>query len=231
MSGGSILGDKTRMDFLATHPRAFVRPSPAGTALGGVAAKTREALLLCEAAGCGVVVVETVGVGQSEHAVQSITDSFVLLLAPGGGDDLQGQKRGVLDVVDVVVVNKADGDRVKEAQTTATHYRNAGHLLHHDKGWHPPVMTASAHEGSGVDDVWDAVLRHRAFLGDDLAARRADQSERWLWRCIEDELVRRGLAETAVQAKLQSVLADVRAGVLSPGRAAAAVVDVLLPTR
>jgi LAO/AO transport system kinase len=236
VSGGSILGDKTRMDALATHPRAFVRPSPSGGALGGVAARTREALLLCEAAGCGVVVVETVGVGQSEHAVQSLTDTFVLLLAPGGGDDLQGQKRGVLDLVDVVVVNKADGPRVREAEQTAAHYRNAGHLLHAlkgdgGKGWQPPVILASAVEGAGVDDVWAAVLAHRASLGASLAERRAGQADRWRWRCLVEVLLRRGTAQPAVQEKLRTVVDEVRAGALSPGRGAQAVVDVLWPPK
>ena len=233
VTGGSILGDKTRMDFLATHPRAFVRPSPSAGALGGVAAKTREALLLCEAAGFGVVLVETVGVGQSEHAVQSLTDTFVLLLAPGGGDDLQGQKRGVLDLADIVVINKADGERVHEAEQTALHYRNAGHLLHQDKihnqGWHPPVVTASALSDRGVTDVWAEVEKHRTFIAPSLPARRAEQAERWLWRCLESELFARARRHPDVQHALAGVVADVRSGRLSPGRGADALVDLILP--
>ncbi len=232
-TGGSILGDKTRMEFLARHERAYVRPSPAAGALGGVAAKTREALLLCEAAGFSVVVVETVGVGQSEHAVHALTDTFVLLVAPGGGDDLQGQKRGILDLVDIVVVNKADGARRREAEETAGHYRNAGHLLHHDKRWQPPVLLASAQEGRGVDEVWATVLRHRASLSDGLGGgldeRRADQAERWLWRCIEAELLARGAAHPGLQGALADVVDDVRAGRLSPGRGAVALVERVLP--
>ncbi len=227
-TGGSILGDKTRMEFLSTHERAYVRPSPSSGALGGVAAKTREAMLLCEAAGCNVIVVETVGVGQSEHAVSSITDTFVLLLAPAGGDDLQGQKRGVLDLVDVVVVNKADGPLLPVAEETASHYKLAGHLLHGHHAWDPPVLLASAATSTGIDDVWRAVLRHRAFLGDTLGARRAAQAERWFLACFEAELLARAKGSSTLSPHLARALADVRAGRVSPGRAAAVVVDALL---
>jgi LAO/AO transport system kinase len=227
-TGGSILGDKTRMATLATDPRAFVRPSPSGGALGGVAAKTREALLLCEAAGYDVVFVETVGVGQNEHAVSAVTDTFVLLVAPGGGDDLQGQKRGVLELVDLVVVHKADGSRLDEAQKTAQHYRIAGHLLHHGRAWQPPVVCASSVANTGLDDVWERVLAHRAATAATRPARRAEQAERWLWLCIESELVARFRAAGAVQHALPAVVADVRAGRISPGRAAQALVATLL---
>jgi LAO/AO transport system kinase len=227
-TGGSILGDKTRMETLATNARAFVRPSPSGGALGGVASKTREALLLCEAAGYDVVLVETVGVGQNEHAVSAVTDTFVLLVAPGGGDDLQGQKRGVLELVDLVVVHKADGPRVDEAQKTAQHYRVAGHLLHHGRAWQPPVVCASSAEKTGLDDVWAQVLAHRAATATTRVARRATQAERWLWLCVENELVSRFKASSTVQAVLPGVVDDVRADRLSPGRAAQRLVDVLL---
>jgi LAO/AO transport system kinase len=227
-TGGSILGDKTRMATLAVHPQAFVRPSPSGGALGGVASRTREALLLCEAAGYDVVFVETVGVGQNEHAVSAVTDTFVLLVAPGGGDDLQGQKRGVLELVDVVVVHKADGPRRDEAERTAQHYRMAGHLLHHGRAWLPPVVCASSAEGAGLDDVWQQVLDHRAATDAERPARRAAQAERWLWLCVESELLQRFRATPAVQRALPPVLDDVRAGRVSPGRAAHALVDALL---
>lgn len=227
-TGGSILGDKTRMERLATDPRAFVRPSPSGGALGGVASKTREALLLCEAAGYDVVLVETVGVGQNEHAVSAVTDTFVLLVAPGGGDDLQGQKRGVLELVDLIVVHKADGPRKDEAKSTAQHYRVAGHLLHHGRAWQPPVVCASSLDDIGLDDVWAAVLAHRAATADTRDARRAAQAERWLWLCIESELVQRFQKSPSAQQALPAVVDDVRAGRVSPGRAAQALVDVLL---
>jgi LAO/AO transport system kinase len=227
-TGGSILGDKTRMEKLATNARAFVRPSPSGGALGGVASKTREAMLLCEAAGYDVVLVETVGTGQNEHAVSAVTDTFVLLVAPGGGDDLQGQKRGVLELVDVVVVHKADGPRRDEAAKTAQHYRVAGQLLHHGRAWQPPVVCASSMAHEGLDDVWASVLAHRAATDADRPRRRAAQAERWLWLCIESELVTRFRASPVVQQALPRVVDDVRAGRVSPGRAAQGLVDVLV---
>jgi LAO/AO transport system kinase len=227
-TGGSILGDKTRMETLATNARAFVRPSPSGGALGGVASKTREALLLCEAAGYDVVFVETVGVGQNEHAVSAVTDTFVLLVAPGGGDDLQGQKRGVLELVDLVVVHKADGTRLDEAKKTAQHYRVAGQLLHHGRAWLPPVVCASSAEKTGLDEVWSQVLAHRAAMLPMQQERRAMQAERWLWLCIESELLHRFKGEAVVQQALPLVLEAVRAGRLSPGRAAQRLVDVMV---
>ncbi len=227
-TGGSILGDKTRMERLAHDDRAFVRPSPSGGALGGIASRTREAMLLCEAAGFDVVLVETVGVGQSEHAVSAITDTFLLLVAPGGGDDLQGQKRGVLELVHVVVVHKADGSRVDEARDTANHYRVAGHLLHSQQQWQPPVVLASSVSGDGLDDVWAKVLDHVRFLGDGLERRRAQQAERWLWTSVETELLRRLHDNDAVKARLPDLLAAVQQGRLSPGRAALDLVDVFL---
>ncbi len=231
-TGGSILGDKTRMERLAHDDRAFVRPTPSGGALGGIATRTREAMLVCEAAGYDVVIIETVGVGQSEHAVSAITDTFVLLVAPGGGDDLQGQKRGVLELVDIVVVNKADGPREAEAADTASHYRIAGHLLHHHKSWHPPVLLASAATGKGLDVLWQTVLDHTAHLAPTLDERRGQQAERWLWTSVEHELVRRLHAAPDVNARLPGLLADVRRGKTSPGRAALSLVESFLdPTR
>jgi LAO/AO transport system kinase len=227
-TGGSILGDKTRMETLATNAAAFVRPSPSGGALGGVASKTREALLLCEAAGYDVVIVETVGTGQNEHAVSAVTDTFVLLVAPGGGDDLQGQKRGVLELVDLVVVHKADGPRADEAKKTAQHYRLAGHLLHHGRAWLPPVVCASSVDKTGLDEVWDQVLAHRAQTAATRGERRAAQAERWLWLCVESELLARCKASPGVQAVLPAVVDDVRRGRVSPGRAAQRLIDALL---
>lgn len=227
-TGGSILGDKTRMERLAHDDRAFVRPTPSGGALGGIATRTREAMLVCEAAGYDVVIIETVGVGQSEHAVSAITDTFVLLVAPGGGDDLQGQKRGVLELVDLVVVNKADGPREAEAADTASHYRIAGHLLHHHKQWRPPVLLASAVAGTGLDVVWQTVLEHTAFLAPTLQERRAQQAERWLWTSVEHELVRRLHSDADTAALLPGLLDEVRLGKTSPGRAALSLVERFL---
>ena len=227
-TGGSILGDKTRMERLAHDDRAFVRPSPSGGALGGIASRTREAMLLCEAAGFDVVLIETVGVGQSEHAVGAITDTFLLLVAPGGGDDLQGQKRGILELVHVIVVHKADGSRLDEARDTANHYRIAGHLLHSQQQWQPPVVLASSTTGEGLADVWANVLAHVRFLGDGLQERRAAQAERWLWTSVETELLRRLHDDEAVRSKLPALLSAVQQGRVSAGRAALDLVDVFL---
>ncbi|WP_052121509.1 methylmalonyl Co-A mutase-associated GTPase MeaB, partial [Inquilinus limosus] len=156
-SGGSILGDKTRMELLTRDPAAFIRPSPAGSTLGGVARRTRETLLLCEAAGHDVVIVETVGVGQSETAVAQMVDVFLLLLLPGAGDELQGIKRGIVEVADILVVNKADGDRKGAANHAAAEYRHALALLRGTGGWTPPVLQCSALENRGIDAVWDMI--------------------------------------------------------------------------
>jgi LAO/AO transport system kinase len=227
-TGGSILGDKTRMEQLAHDDRAFVRPSPSGGALGGIASRTREAMLLCEAAGFDTVFIETVGVGQSEHAVSAITDTFVLLVAPGGGDDLQGQKRGVLELVDVVVVHKADGTRIDEARETAQHYRLAGHLLHGQRVWQPPVVLASSVTGEGLAEVWGAIADHGRFVGEGLAAKRAAQAERWLWSSVESELLRRLHDDDDIKARLPSLLAEIRRGATSPGRAALELVEAFV---
>ena len=229
-TGGSILGDKTRMEKLAHDPRAYVRPSPSRGALGGIATRTREAMLVCEAAGFDVVFIETVGVGQSEHAVSAVVDTFVLLVAPGGGDDLQGQKRGVLELVDIVVVNKADGSRVDEARETAQHYRIAGRLLHHDREWAPPVLTASATTNLNIDTVWQTVLEHEASLAATKTERRAAQAERWLWTSVESELLVRIRRQQSVQQALPALLTEVRAGRRSPGRAAVDLVDLVWRT-
>lgn len=229
VSGGSILGDKTRMDGLARHPRAFVRPQPSSGALGGTAPHTRDALLLCEAAGFSVVIVETVGVGQSEAAVAELTDTFVLLVAPGGGDELQGVKRGVLELVDVLVVNKADGPLVDEAARTRDDYERGSRMFIRSlAGWRVPVLLASAREGTGILEVWQAVKAHREALESthQLAARRAAQAERALWRAVEEELLRSLHADPAVQAALPAALTSVRGGSRSPARAARALLDL-----
>ncbi|HJN73356.1 MAG TPA: methylmalonyl Co-A mutase-associated GTPase MeaB [Myxococcota bacterium] len=185
-SGGSILGDKTRMERLAQLDGAFIRPSPTGGTLGGVAARTRESLLLCEAAGYDVVLVETVGIGQSELSVASMTDFFCVLMLAGAGDELQGIKRGLMELADALVVHKADGDNLLAAKRAAVTYRSALHLLHVGSQWEPRVTTASALEGTGIDEVWEIVLEHRAAT--DLEARRREQARSWLWSMVDEGL-------------------------------------------
>ncbi|KSB87942.1 arginine transporter [Caulobacter vibrioides] len=220
--GGSILGDKTRMERLSVDPNAFIRPSPSGGALGGVARKTREAMLLCEAAGFDVVIVETVGVGQSETVVADMVDIFVALLIPGGGDELQGIKKGLIELADLLVINKADADP-KKAERSARDYRNALHILtpaHPD--WTPPVLTASGLTGAGLDILWSQVERHREVMAANGArvSRRADQDARWMWAMVNDRLAEAFRASPAVAALVGDTEGAVRAGRL-PASAAA----------
>jgi LAO/AO transport system kinase len=222
-SGGSILGDKTRMSELGRRPEAYIRPSPSSGTLGGVARRTREALLVCEAAGFDVVVVETVGVGQSEVAVADLVDLFVLIAAPGGGDELQGIKRGIMELADVVVVNKADGDLLNAAQRAAADLRNAMHLMRPKRpGWEVAVLLASSLEGSGVPEAWtcltDAVERLRADGG--LDALRAEQAVAWMWSEVREEAVARVLAR-APGLRLDELQTEVREGRRTPASAAA----------
>jgi GTPase len=222
-SGGSILGDKTRMERLAREANAFVRPSPSGGTLGGVARRTREAALVCEAAGFDVVIVETVGVGQSETAVADLVDCFVLLAAPGGGDELQGIKRGIMELADVVVVNKCDGDLAPAANRAVADYRHAAHLLRpKHPGWEVPVLPVSALEGSGVDDVWAAVERLEEHLRTSgaLDRLRAAQAVAWMDEEIRETLVESFRNDAQVAARWGTVEAAVRAGRMSPGSAA-----------
>ena len=192
ISGGSILGDKTRMETLARRPDAFIRPSPAGNTLGGVTRRSRETLLLCEAAGFDVIIVETVGVGQSETKVADMTDMFVLLLQPGAGDQLQGIKRGIMELADLILINQADDGREELAQRSAREYRHALHLLRpRSFHWTVEVATCSARDGQGIDAAWDAVTRHQAALTDsgELAEMRAQQARSWLWSEVQDSLI------------------------------------------
>ena len=227
-SGGSILGDKTRMERLARDPDAFIRPSPSGGALGGVARRTREAGLLCEAAGFDVVIVETVGVGQSEIAVADMVDCFVLLAAPGGGDELQGIKRGIMELADVVLVNKADGDLEPAARRAVSDYRHAVHLLRpkHD-GWAVPVTAISALSGRGVDEAWAEVERCTAQLRSTgaLDRLRAGQAVAWMWDEIRETLLDRFRTDPAVARRWDDVESAVRTGHLSPTTAARALLE------
>ncbi|MDR3497671.1 MAG: methylmalonyl Co-A mutase-associated GTPase MeaB [Parvibaculum sp.] len=222
-SGGSILGDKTRMELLARDPNAFIRPSPAGGTLGGVARRTREAMLLTEAAGFDVVLVETVGVGQSETAVADMVDMFLLLLSPGGGDELQGIKRGIMELADLVVVNKADGDLVPAAKRAAMEYRAALHLMRPKSAhWTPEVKLASALKGEGIAEVWAAVEAHRKALSaaGDLDRARAAQAQAWMWTEIREGLFAalKGNAEAA--RLIPRLEAEVAAGAMTPTVAA-----------
>ena len=226
-SGGSILGDKTRMERLAVEERAFIRPSPARGHHGGVARHTREAMLLCEAAGFENVLVETVGVGQSETAVRSMTDFFLLLMLAGAGDDLQGIKRGIIEMVDAMAVTKADGDNVGRAERARVEYRAALHLFPASAdGWVPRVLTCSALTGEGVVDVWNVVLEHQRELtaSGALAARRSSQALEWMHELITsglEDLLRR---DPAMTSQLTELEASVRAGETTPFAAARRVV-------
>jgi LAO/AO transport system kinase len=214
-SGGSILGDKTRMGELAKRPEAFIRPSPSGGTVGGVARRTREALLLCEAAGHDVVIVETVGSGQSDVAVAEMVDVFVLLVPPAGGDELQGIKRGIMELADVLVVTKADGDLVAAANRTAADHRHAVHLLHAEP---PPVVTASSVSGEGIAETWDAIQQVRA--GVDLDAVRSGQARSWLWDEVRETLLDELRTNPEVADLAPELEARVIAGEVSPAAAA-----------
>jgi len=222
-SGGSILGDKTRMAELGRHPRAFIRPSPSAGTLGGVARRTREAMLLCEAAGFDVVLVETVGVGQSEVAVADLVDLFLLVASPAGGDELQGIKRGIMELADLIAVNKADGDLVGPSQRAAADLRRAVHLLRPKRpGWEVPVLRCSAITGEGVPELWEAVERsHDALRAQGhLEALRAEQSVAWMWSEVTADLLDALRAHPDVRDGLDELEAAVAAGTRSPASAA-----------
>jgi LAO/AO transport system kinase len=222
-SGGSILGDKTRMGELTRREAAFVRPSPTGGTLGGVARRTREAMLVCEAAGFDVVLVETVGVGQSEAAVAGMVDVFVLVLAPGAGDELQGIKRGVIELADLVVVNKADGELAGAAKRAAADYASALRLVRpRTPGWEPRVLLVSALEGRGVDELWRAVEEFRTSMAGSgmLERRRAEQAREWMWVEVSESLLESLRGDESVAALADRLEQDVAAGSVSPTAAA-----------
>lgn len=227
-SGGSILGDKTRMERLARDPNAYIRPSPSQTQLGGVARRTRDVVALCEAAGFDVVLIETVGVGQSETIVASMSDIFLLLLAPAGGDELQGVKRGIMEIADLVVVNKADGDLKAVATRTAADYAGALRLLRKrdgDPAEFPKVVSVSALEEQGLDTVWDditALARYRRETGF-WARRRADQARDWFEDEVRQGLLRQLSADPAIETAMAELANAVARGEETPGAAAARV--------
>jgi len=223
LSGGSILGDKTRMEKLARDAHAFIRPTPSGGSLGGVARRTREAMLLVEATGFDVVLVETVGVGQSETTVAELVDMFVLLLAPGGGDDLQGIKRGIMELADLVIVNKADGDLLPKARLAAADYRMALHLMRpRHPEWRPEVQLVSALLNEGIAEVWHSIGRYRAALEKTgaFAAQRRRQAEHWLMRELQDGLLDWLQSDPRIAADLPKLQKAVGQGRTTPSAAA-----------
>lgn len=234
ISGGSILGDKTRMETLARRPEAYIRPSPSGNTLGGVARRSRESLLLCEAAGFNVIIVETVGVGQSETKVAEMTDMFLLLLQPGGGDELQGIKRGIMELADLVLVNKADGDLESLAARSARDYRNALGLLHpRSADWKVEVRTCSARDRRGIAEAWEVVLRHQAALkaSGELAARRAEQARGWMWSEVRERLLADLQESPQVREQLPALEAAASAGSLPAAAAADRLLEIYLRQR
>jgi LAO/AO transport system kinase len=221
-AGGSILGDKTRMERLSRAPNAFIRPSPAAGSLGGVAHKTRESMLLCEAAGYDVIVVETVGVGQSEFEVASMVDFSLVLLLPNAGDELQGIKRGIMEIADALVVNKADADSIEQAEQTRSHYENAVRLLSSPDSWTPPVMTCSALRKQNIDGVWKMILEHHrtASANGRLARKRAQQNAHWMRRLLHELIERRLRQNEETRELLATLEQQVVAGELTPQAAA-----------
>jgi len=231
-SGGSILGDKTRMERLAREPQAFIRPSPSQTALGGVARRTREAVALCEAAGFDLVIVETVGVGQSETMAAGMSDLFVLLMAPAGGDELQGVKRGIMEIADLILVNKADGDLKAAATRTAADYAGALRLLRkrpEDPEGFPKAMLVSAVEGTGLEEAWGEMERLAAWRREHgyWGARRAEQGRRWFEEDVRNGVLARLLGDAGLKARMERLGAAVEAGDRTPGGAAAEVLKAL----
>ncbi|MFW2422482.1 MAG: methylmalonyl Co-A mutase-associated GTPase MeaB [Porticoccaceae bacterium] len=234
LSGGSILGDKTRMQTLAFNPDAFIRPSPAGKTLGGVTRRTRESLLLCEAAGFDVVLIETVGVGQSETAVADMTDLFMLLLLPSGGDELQGIKRGIMELADLVVVNKADGDQFNTAQQTLADYRSALHFMQSRSAqWRPQALACSALHNQQIDAVWEAIQAFYAAMHEQgaLAKRRAEQARSWMWSEMGESLLTDLRSDPRVKQALPTIEAKVVAGQLPATAAALELVEIFRSSR
>lgn len=228
-TGGAILGDKTRMARLASDPNAFIRPSPSSGTLGGVAAKTRETMLLCEAAGFDVILVETVGVGQSETAVADLTDFFLVLMLPGAGDELQGIKKGILELADLIAVNKAD-DAGAKAKAAAAEYKAALHILAPaSQTWTPPVLTVSGLTGQGLDELWAKVLDHRKRLEatGELAAKRRAQDAKWMWALVHERLHERLHHDPALRRRMPEIEKAIADGTLSPNAGASLIVKLL----
>jgi LAO/AO transport system kinase len=231
ISGGSILGDKTRMELLSRRREAYIRPSPSSNTLGGVTRRSREAMLVCEAAGFDVIIVETVGVGQSETKVAEMTDMFVLLLLPGGGDELQGIKRGIMELADLILINKADDDLQTLAERSAAEYRNALRLLHpRSLDWKVAVRTCSARDGVGVAEAWKIALHHRDTLeaSGQFMVRRAVQARAWMWSEVNDSLITALQSDPEVCKHIPAQEAAASEGRIPPTLAARQLLEIFL---
>jgi LAO/AO transport system kinase len=228
LTGGSIMGDKTRMNELAQHPHAFIRPSPSSGILGGVARKTRETMLICEAAGYDVVIVETVGVGQSETIVASMVDLFLLLMLPNAGDELQGIKKGVLELADLVVINKSDGKQETLAKTAQSEYRKALHILPSSKNsWTPQILRCSALEKRGMDKIWDSVKSFSKALQNsgEWEKQRRKQTGKWMWSLVEEGLLTNFRNHPDLQKQIPELEKEVESGKMLPTTAARKLLD------
>lgn len=229
-SGGSVLGDKTRMPRLAQDENAFVRPSPTSGTLGGVTRKTRETMSLCEAAGFDVILVETVGVGQSETAVAEMVDFFLALMLPGAGDELQGIKKGIIEIADMIAINKADGDNVTRAKTAASVYRAALNIIAPTSpNWSPPVITISGLENSGLDELWNSIERHRKTLqsSGEFDQRRQAQAVKWMHDMLEDRLKAALQSNQKIAGRLPEIETQVREGALTPALAVEEILELM----
>lgn len=229
LAGGSILGDKTRMEELSRSEQAFIRPSPSEGALGGVAQKTRETMLLCEAAGYDVILVETVGVGQSEYEVAGMVDFFMVLMLPNAGDELQGIKKGILELADALVINKADGESLNLAQQTQRHYENAMHLLRHTSFWTPQVLTCSAREKSNIETIWGMIAGYQidAINNRTFHEKRARQNREWMDKLLFEMLEMKLKQNPAVKKQLPLLHKKVIEGETTPYIAAKTIVELM----
>ena len=228
LNGGSLLGDKTRMPELIASEQAFIRPSPSAGALGGVAQKTRETMLICEAAGFDVILIETVGVGQSEVEVASMVDFFLVLMLPNAGDELQGIKKGILELADAIVINKADGDSEKMAEVTKAHYQNALHLLSaSDDFWQTRTMTCSAQESKNIDRIWEMILEYQHCANDAIETKRRKQNKYWMNKLIHEMLDIKLKQNNIIQKKWKEFEQSVKEGKTTPYQAATKIISLL----
>ncbi|KAI9011359.1 ArgK protein [Gaertneriomyces semiglobifer] len=232
-TGGSILGDKTRMPDLSRHSDAFIRPSPSSCTLGGVARNTNEAILLCESAGYDIVLVETVGVGQSETMVADMVDMFTLLVAPGGGDELQGMKKGIVELSNLILVNKSDGDLLPAARQAQMEYTSALKFMPPEYGWHPPVLPVSSHKGTGIDKAWDSMKQFYCLLanGGRLSEIRGRQQLKWMWKHVTEELVEMVKRDKKVMKLVEDLQGCVYDGGIPSGIAAEKILDEFMSQR
>jgi LAO/AO transport system kinase len=230
VTGGSILGDKTRMERLAQSEQAFIRPSPTSGSLGGVAQKTRESMLLCEAAGYDVIIVETVGVGQSEYEVASMVDFFLVLMLPNAGDELQGIKKGILELADAIVINKADGESLDMAKRTRQHYQNALRILHQQGFWNPPVLTCSALKHDNIEHIWQIISQYQnqALQTSELQAKRARQNQEWMWNLVHEMIEIRLYSSPETRQLKNKLQTAVGQGITTPFLAAQEITNTLL---